>query len=90
MDALRDILAKLPGIEAELPSEPALALAWSLAAGPELAGRARCLGVQHGVLHLQAEDAATARQIASVGAEVGKAMNRMLGAERVRQVRCSL
>ncbi len=90
MDTLRDILARLPGAEAELPPEPALALAWTLAAGPDLAARARCLGVQHGVLQLQAADAVAARQIASVAAELGRAMNRMLGGERVRRVRCSL
>jgi hypothetical protein len=88
MDALRDILAKLPA--AELPAATAVALAWSLAGGPDLAGRARCLGLQHGVLQLQAENAEAMRRIASVEAEVRSAMNRMLGGETVRRVRCVL
>jgi hypothetical protein len=88
VDALRDILAQLAAAEAELPPATAVALAWTLAAGPELAARASGVTLQGGVLHVRARDAAARRQIASVAAEVRSGMNRMLGGERVQQVRC--
>jgi Dna[CI] antecedent, DciA len=90
MDTVRAILASLPAAEPDLPAATAVALAWTLAAGPDLAARARCLGLERGVLRLQARDASARRQIASVAEEVRNGMNRMLGNERVRQVRCTV
>ena len=79
MQAMRDILART----AAGCGDPALAapLAWTLAAGPELAPRARCVGLAGGALRLAPVDAAARAQIASVEKELLTVLRRMLGPE---------
>ena len=60
------------------------ALAWSLAAGPELAARARFRSLRGGVLTLEAADAGARLQIESVSQELRRALNRMLGSGAVQ------
>ena len=82
MRAMRDILAET----AARTGNPALAapLAWMLAAGPELAQRARCQGLVAGALRLAPVDGAARAQIASVEKELVAALRRTLGPECVR------
>ncbi|MGH9413328.1 MAG: DciA family protein [Terriglobales bacterium] len=94
MESVRDILPALmrqggnrPEGEA-LPAAAAGALAWKLAAGEELASRARFADWRAGVLLLQEADAATRAQIESVAPELLRALNRMLpGGKRMQACR---
>ncbi|MGH9481374.1 MAG: DciA family protein [Terriglobales bacterium] len=90
MEPLRDILALVPAEAAELPPALPPALAWQLAAGPELGGRSRCLGLSGGRLRVQADDAATASQARSVEPELRRELNRMLGAGAVASLEICL
>ena len=62
------------------------ALAWTLAAGPALAGRAACRGLRGGVMRVEAGDETVQRQIESVAPELRRALNRMLGEGRVERL----
>lgn len=92
MESLRAILENLPrAAPATPPTEtaPGLApaLAWTLAAGPALAPRARCLGLRDGVLRLETGgDDGLRRQIESVAPELLRALNAMLGPGQVQRI----
>lgn len=90
VEALRNILAALPRqAEAEVGGDAALTLAWTLAAGPRLAARARCLELKAGVLHLElatSSDASARSQIESVRTELLEALRRSLGTNRIHKL----
>lgn len=90
MESFRNLLAALPAQAGdELDPAAAAALAWTLAAGPTLARRARCLGLHQGTLRLALEGpdtAETRRQLESVAPELRQALNRILGAGRVQRL----
>lgn len=77
---MRDILPALPQSREAMPPALAAALAWKLAAGPDLAARAEVRECREGVLRLHAADAATRAQIEAVLPELLRALNRILPA----------
>lgn len=78
---MRDILPALPRSRESMTPGLAAALAWKLAAGPELASRAEVRECRAGVLLLHAADAAARAQIEAVTPELVRALKRMLPAD---------
>lgn len=83
---MRDILPALPQSREVMPAALATALAWKLAAGPELADRAEVRACRAGVLLLHAADTATRAQIEAVTPELLRALNRILPCRQIQFV----
>lgn len=73
---LRNIMADLLRSR---PAEEAVALAWPVVCGKEVAGRARAAGFAEGVLTVEVPDAAWREQLSAFAPQYVRGFNELLG-----------
>ena len=89
MEALQRILVRLMqklGLEDELEGWRAVE-DWARIVGPRVARHTRAIGFEHGVLRVEVEGSAWMHELGYLKQDLIKAVNRDLGASRVRDVR---
>jgi predicted nucleic acid-binding Zn ribbon protein len=81
----------LPGLlvrwAAELPEERRAEVAWVVAVGPEICAHTRVLGVERGVVRVEAEGEAWAGSVRSLSEEILRSMNALAGKRLYRGIR---
>jgi len=89
MEALRGVLGRLIkrlGIEDELQGWKAVE-DWERVVGPRVARHTRAIGFEQGVLRVEVEGSAWMHELGYLKQELIRAVNRELGAARVRDIR---
>jgi predicted nucleic acid-binding Zn ribbon protein len=89
MEGLAQVLSRLMrrlGLEDELQGWRAVE-DWARVVGPRVASHTRAVGFEHGVLRVEVEGSAWMHELGYLKQELVKALNRELGADRVREVR---
>ncbi len=89
MEALSHVLTRLMqrlGLEDELQGWRAVE-DWARIVGPRVARHTRAVGFEHGVLRVEVEGSAWMHELGYLKRELIQAVNRDLGADRVRDVR---
>ena len=89
MEALSHVLSRLLnrlGLEDELQGWRAVE-DWARVVGPRVACHTRAIGFEHGVLRVEVEGSAWMHELGYLKQELIQAVNRELGAARVRDVR---
>ncbi len=89
MEALSHVLTRLMqrlGLEDELQGWRAVE-EWARIVGPRVARHTRAVGFEHGVLRVEVEGSAWMHELGYLKRELIQAVNRDLGADRVRDVR---
>jgi predicted nucleic acid-binding Zn ribbon protein len=89
MEGLSHVLSRLMkrlGLEDELQGWRAVE-DWARVVGPRVASHTRAVGFEQGVLRVEVEGSAWMHELGYLKHELIKALNRELGANRVREVR---
>jgi predicted nucleic acid-binding Zn ribbon protein len=89
--APRSLTKALDGLTATLAPATTLARVqqvWELAAGPAIASAARPTGERDGVLTVTCDAAVWAQELHMMAADLVPALNRAIGAETIRELRC--
>ncbi len=89
--APRPLTTALDGLTATLAPVTTLARVqqvWELAAGPAIAAAARPTGERDGVLTVTCDAAVWAQELHMMAGDLVPALNRAIGAETIRELRC--
>lgn len=91
MQPMSELLSGVPGATRRAGSANlGPALAWTLAAGKDLAAQSRCLGLRDGILRIELATPGPRRQLESIASELCVRLNAILGPGQVRRLEFTL